>query len=95
MIVVPILLTFFSPLSLKSLVLAIFFHGFSSPLLFSCVGHAYSIFQTRQLSLLRGLVTVTPLFSFILLLGFFFTLCVPPFPSFVSESFFFISSLLI
>jgi hypothetical protein len=29
------------------------------------------------------------------LLGFFFTLCVPPFPSFVSESFFFISSLLI
>lgn len=90
--VVPLMLLTFSSLSLKGLILVLLFHGLSSPLLFSMVGYSYSLYSTRQMVFMRGLFTLAPLLSFIFILAFFFTLCVPPFPSFVSEVLFFFSS---
>lgn len=90
---IPILLLSGNLISMKSLVLLILFHGLSSPLLFILVGITYSIFSTRQLIMIRGLLLTSPLVSFILVLAFFFTLSAPPFPSFVSEVYFLVSSL--
>ena len=92
-VVVPILLCIYSIIRLKTVLLVLLFHGLSSPLLFSIVGFTYKIFSTRQLVSIRSLHLFSPLFSFIITIGFFFTLCIPPFPSFVSEAFFFLSSL--
>lgn len=91
MMVVPIMAMFFSSLSLKGVILVLLFHGLSSPLIFALVGYTYSLFGTRQLVFIRGLVVLSPLLSFLFILAFFFTLCVPPFPSFVSEVLFFMS----
>lgn len=91
-IVVPIILCFYSLIGLKGLILVLLFHGLRSPLLFSIVGFVYNLYSTRQLVSLRSLHLINPLFSFVLVIAFFFTLCVPPFPSFVSEVFFFITS---
>lgn len=89
---IPFLLLVASKFSFSTITLLIFFHGLSSPLLFMLVGSIYSIYSTRQLPLVRGLALLSPLLSFILVLAFFFTLSAPPFPSFLSEVFFFLSS---
>nr|QKV49089.1 NADH dehydrogenase subunit 4 [Proales similis] len=81
-----------SHLSDKAFYLIMFFHGVSSPLLFSIVGTIYSYYGTRQLVALRGLLVVSPLFSLILVFAFLYTMSTPPFPSFIGEVFFFISS---
>jgi NADH-ubiquinone oxidoreductase chain 5 len=44
------------------------------------VGSVYSFMSTRQMLLIRGLLLVFPLLSFILILSFFFTLPAPPTP---------------
>lgn len=93
MIVVPILLMKFRLIRSKGLVLVLLFHGFSSPLLFSLVGYIYSLYGTRLLLGIRGLVLCSPIVSSISILAFIFSLCVPPFPSYVSEVMFFISSI--
>jgi NADH:ubiquinone oxidoreductase subunit 4 (subunit M) len=93
MIVVPILLMSYSFLGAKSLMLMLLFHGFSSPLLFSLVGHIYSIYSTRQLIIIRGLILCAPSLSLLMISGFIFSLCIPPFPSYVSEVIFFASSI--
>lgn len=90
--VVPLMLLTFSSLSLKGLILVLLFHGLRSPLLFSMVGYSYTLYGTRQIVFIRGLFTLAPLFSLIFILAFFFSLCVPPFPSFVSEVLFFFTS---
>jgi len=95
MIAVPLLLLRDTILSLKSMVLIMFFHGFRSPILFMLVGLTYRMFSTRQLGFIRGLILISPFLRFILVLAFFYTISAPPFPSFVSEVFFFISSYLI
>lgn len=92
MMVVPILLMSYTLVGSKAAVLVLLFHGFSSPLLFSLVGYIYSIFGTRQLILIRGIILCSPILSLVCILGFMFSLCVPPFPSYVSEVLFFISS---
>lgn len=92
MIVVPILFMSYTLIRFKSVVLILLFHGFSSPLLFSLVGYVYSVYSTRQLILLRGIVLFSPLLALISIAAFMFTLCVPPFPSYVAEVMFFISS---
>ena len=89
---IPFLLLSNSSMAFKACTMLIFFHGLSSPLLFICVGVVYSIFSTRQLALLRGVVVFSPLFSFILILSFIFTISTPPFPSYVSEVLFLIFS---
>jgi len=76
-----------------SIVLLILFHGISSPLLFFLVGFSYELHATRQLSLLRGFITLSPLLSLAFTFGFFFTLRAPPFPSFFREVFFIIGAL--
>ena len=91
MMVVPIMCILFSPLSLKGVLLVLLFHGLRSPLLFSLVGYTYSLFGTRQLVFIRGLIVLSPLLSFLYVMAFFFSLCVPPFPSFISEVLFFIT----
>jgi len=82
-------------LSVKSLIILIFFHGLRSPVLFILVGILYSYYSSRQLVVTRGLLLLSPLLSFILILAFFFTMSAPPFPSFVAEVLFFISSYLL
>lgn len=76
-----------------SALLLILFHGVSSPLLFFLVGISYEMNSTRQLSLLRGLLVLSPLFSLSLSFAFFYTLRAPPLPSFIREVFFIIGSL--
>lgn len=92
MIAIPFLLVSNTLLSFKSLILIIFFHGFRSPILFILVGLTYSLYSTRQLAFIRGLILISPLLSFLLVLAFFYTMSAPPFPSFISEVFFFVSS---
>jgi len=89
---IPFLLISNTLLSFKSLILIIFFHGFSSPILFILVGLTYNLYSTRQLAFMRGLILISPLLSFMLVLAFFYTMSAPPFPSFISEVFFFVSS---
>jgi len=91
-IAIPILYLSNNLLSVKSLFMLIFFHGLRSPVLFMLVGILYSFFSSRQFLVLRGLVMFSPLLSFFMLLAFFFTMSAPPFPSFVSEVYFLVSS---
>ena len=94
-IAIPILILVRTAYSLKSVMLVMFFHGLSSPAMCMVVGVLYSVYSTRQLACLRGLLLVSPLVSFYVVLAFFFTLSAPPFPSFVSEVFFLVSSFLL
>jgi NADH:ubiquinone oxidoreductase subunit 4 (subunit M) len=91
-IAIPILLLSNNILSFKRIILIMLFHGLRSPILFILVGVLYSMFSRRQLIIIRGLVLISPLLSFILILAFFFTLRAPPFPSFVAEVYFLVSS---
>lgn len=91
-IAIPVLLLSNNLLSVKSIIMVILFHGLRSPILFILVGVLYSFFSRRQLIVVRGVILISPLLSFILVLAFFFTLSAPPFPSFISEVYFFISS---
>jgi len=95
MIAVPFMFIAIRSFSLKSITLIIFFHGLSSPILFMSVGILYSLFSSRQLMLMRGLLLLSPSLSFMLVLSFFFTMSAPPFPSFVSEVFFLVSSFIV
>jgi len=92
MIAVPILYISNNILSLKALFMLIFFHGLSSPVIFILVGIFYSLYSSRQLLVMRGLILLSPLLSLITLLTFFFTMSAPPFPSFVAEVFFLVAS---
>lgn len=91
MIVVPILLLANNILSFKCLVLVIFLHGLSSPLLFSIVGVLHLFIKTRQLVVLKNTTLLNPLFAFLCVLGFIFSVAAPPFPSFTVEVFTFFS----
>ena len=92
MISIPILLLSNYTLAFKGATMLIFFHGLSSPLLFICVGAIYSMYSTRQLILIRGMVLISPLFTLILILSFVFTISTPPFPSYLSEILFIVFS---
>ena len=92
-ITIPLILFANNICSIKGILILIFFHGLSSPILFILVGLMYSIFGTRQLVAIRGLILLSPLMSFIMILAFFFTLSAPPFPSFISEVFFILSTI--
>jgi len=94
-ITIPIMLFSSRVLSVKGIVSIMFLHGISSPLLFSLVGIIYSITSTRQHILVRGLLCSNPLLSFFMVLSFFFSLSAPPYPSFIAEVFFSVSSLYI
>lgn len=88
----PILLLGNNILSFKSFIMIILFHGISSPILFMLVGVLYSYFSSRQLIAVRGVLLISPMLAFLIVLAFFFTLSAPPFPSFIAEVMFFISS---
>lgn len=90
---IPIILLSCRFVGLKGLISVIFLHGLRSPLIFILVGIIYSYSSTRQHILVRGLVTYNPLLSFVMILSFFFTLSAPPFPSFIGEVFFSISTI--
>lgn len=90
---IPILLLANNLMSTKRLIILMLFHGLRSPILFILVGVVYRMFSRRQLIIIRGLILTSPLLRFILILAFFFTLSAPPFPSFVSEVYFLVSSL--
>lgn len=84
-IVIPLLFLSLKFISLKSLLLIMLFHGLSSPIMFIIVGIIYSMASTRQHILVRGIVLISPVITFFLILVFFFTLRAPPFPSFIGE----------
>lgn len=90
---IPILVLSNNYFSSKIVVILMLFHGLSSPILFILVGILYSIFSTRQLVAIRGLLVISPLVRFLLMLAFFFTISAPPFPSFISEVFFIVAGL--
>jgi len=92
MICIPLLCLREVIISTKAVIIVIFFHGLSSPLIFMLVGISYFFFGRRQLALTRGLILFSPLLSLIVILSFFFTLSAPPYPSFLSEVLFFIAS---
>jgi len=92
---IPVLLLANNLMSIKRLVIVILFHGLSSPVLFMLVGVLYSFYSSRQLIVIRGVMLISPLVAFSIVLAFFFTLSAPPFPSFISEVYFFISSLVL
>lgn len=94
-IAIPLLLLSNNLISTKRIIILILFHGLRSPILFMLVGVVYSMFSTRQLILIRGLILTSPLIRFMLILAFFFTLSAPPFPSFVSEVYFLMSSIVL
>lgn len=85
MIVVPILIVLSTPSCLKPVLMAMFFHGLSSPFLFSIVGRMYYVFSSRMLSFVRGLLLLSPLFALFVITAFLMTLSCPPTPSFLSE----------
>jgi len=93
MMAVPILVLASSVLRVQATLLLIVFHGLSSPILFSLVGTLYSLYSTRQLALIRGLLSLSPLLALASVVSFLFTLSAPPYPSFFSEVLFFLSSL--
>lgn len=84
-ITIPIMLVSNSLIRFKGILSVIFLHGISSPLLFMLVGLIYSYSSTRQHVLIRGLLCVSPLLSFIMVISFFFTVSAPPYPSFLAE----------
>lgn len=92
-IAIPILVLASSPLSSQAILLLITFHGLSSPVLFSIVGTLYSLYSTRQLAVIRGLLLLSPIFTFFCVVSFLFSLSAPPYPSFLSEVLFFLASL--
>lgn len=91
-IVIPFLIFSNTVLSFQSLLLVMFLHGLRSTLIFMSVGLLYTIFATRQLVLIRGLLLLSPLFRALLVFVFLFTLSAPPFPSYVAEVLFIFSS---
>jgi len=95
MIVIPFLILSNNILSIQRLILVILLHGIRSSLMFMSVGLLYNIFGSRQLVLLRGLILISPLFRFFLVLTFFYTLSAPPFPSYVAEVYFMFSTYLL
>lgn len=92
-ITIPLMLFANNICSVKAILILIFFHGLRSPILFMLVGLLYSMFGTRQIVAMRGLVLISPIISFIIIMAFFFTLSAPPFPSFISEVFFILSTI--
>ena len=91
MMLIPMLVVSSNSLSYPSCIIVIVFHGLSSRGLFLIVGYLYYMYSTRQLTSLRGLLNISPLFS-LLVVGFFlFTISAPPFPSFIGELFSFMS----
>lgn len=92
MMAIPFLSMSNNTLAVQALILVMLLHGLSSTLLFISVGVLYSMFSSRQLVLIRGLILTSPLFRFILIITFLFTLSAPPLPSYVAEVFFILSS---
>jgi NADH-quinone oxidoreductase subunit M len=90
-IVIPVLVIGASSLSLKAIALIILFHGLRSSLLFIMVSVVYSQYATRQIAIVRGVIVHSPLFSVLIAVSFLFNISAPPFPSFISEVFTFMS----
>jgi len=93
MMTIPIMLFTSTHFRFKGIIRVIFLHGVSSPLMFILVGVIYLFMSTRQHILIRGVLCFRPLLSFLIVLSFFFTLSAPPFPSFVAEVLFSLSSI--
>jgi len=91
-IVIPFLVISNNFLSVQSLILVMLFHGLRSTLIFIRVGILYNVYSSRQLILMRGLILVSPLIRLFIVLTFFYTLSAPPFPSFIAEIYFIIST---
>jgi len=88
-IVIPFLIFSSNLLSVKTIIMIMLFHGLRSSLIFFRVGVLYSLFSSRLLIIIRGLIVVSPLFSLLLVLTFFFYIISSSFSFLRSRSFFF------
>ena len=70
MIVIPFLVMSNNILANQALILVMFLHGLSSTLLFITVGTLYTMFSSRQLVLMRGLILTSPLFRMLIIFTF-------------------------
>ena len=86
-IIIPILILADNILRLKCAILIIVFHGLSSPIIFIIVRILYSSYGTRQLISLKSSLLISPILGFLIVLGFFFSVSAPPFPSFTAEAY--------
>lgn len=93
MMVIPLLILSNHILSTQALTLIILYHGFSSSILFILVSVLYTYYGTRQLVFIRGCFFISPIIGFLAVAVFFFTISAPPFPSFIAEIYFIMSSL--
>jgi NADH-quinone oxidoreductase subunit M len=75
----------FYKIGFASFVLIMLTHGITSPMLFNLVGIVYSVFGTRLLFLLRGILRLLPVLALFLVICFVFSVPVPPSPSFLAE----------
>lgn len=91
-IVIPLLIISNNILSIQRLIIVILFHGLRSTIIFMRVGVLYTIYSSRQLILIRGLILVSPLIRMLIVLTFFYTLSAPPFPSYIAEIYFIMST---
>lgn len=91
-IVIPLLIISNNILSIQSLIIVILFHGLRSTMMFIRVGVLYTIYSSRQLILIRGLILISPLIRILIVLTFFYTLSAPPFPSYIAEVYFILST---
>lgn len=98
--VVHIMVAVVSLLSLKKVglsafVLVMLTHGMASPMLFNIVGVIYSLFQTRLLKFLRGVMLLVPILALVMAFCFVFSVPIPPSPAFLAEVQFVIRFLLL
>ena len=78
-------------LSNKALLIIVVYHAFSSPILFQLVGIIQEIQGTRNLLLIRSILSASPLLSLLVTLAFFLNVQLPPTPGFISEVLLFLS----
>lgn len=91
MMLVPLLVFSDQVLGLKIAVALMLIHGLASPLMFMLVRVLYSVFSTRQIVLMRGVLVLSPILAFFCSLAFFISISAPPFPGFVNEVYSFMS----
>lgn len=88
----PILVLRGTELSVKGIIIIMVLHGITSPCLFFLRGVIYKMFGTRQLFLIKGCRRYSNIFLLVIVLLFFRALPAPPFPAFLGEVVFLLSS---
>jgi len=82
---IPLLVRIGRPLAMKTILIILVIHGFSSSLIFFLVGLLNTQFNTRQIYLIRGRFQTSFVLGIRLIIGAISNLAMPPFARFWSE----------